>query len=195
MANLGQDTIEAIRNWVQDREKLTRDLRDHLQAAQHRMKQFADKHRVDCQFKVVDVVYLKLQPYRQITMAVRRNLKLSSRYYGPFEILERVGPIAYKLRLPEGSHVHPVFYVSLVKRSPKVERLVIPTAPLTWDEGRLLAKPEKIIDRRIVCQGNQVATQVLVKWSNLPEEYSTWEDYKFSNRSFQRLILEGKDRF
>lgn len=77
------------------------------------MKFFADKRRTEREFVVGDWVYLKLQPYRQTSLALRRNLKLSSKYYGPYLILEKVGLVAYKLALPMQSKINLVFHVSL----------------------------------------------------------------------------------
>lgn len=50
---------------------------------------------MDKEYKVGEYVYLKLQPYRQVSVAVRRNLKLTARYYRPFKITERIGKVAY----------------------------------------------------------------------------------------------------
>jgi hypothetical protein len=65
---------------------------------------------------VGDSVHLRLQTFRQMSIAVRRNLKLSPRFYGPYRILERIGAVSYKLNLPPLSKIHPVFHVSLLKK-------------------------------------------------------------------------------
>ena len=76
------------------------------------MKTQADKHRSELVFKVGDSFFLKLQPYLQTSVAPRANHKLAFNFYGPFEVLERVGEVAYHLALPVSSRVHPVFHVS-----------------------------------------------------------------------------------
>jgi len=65
------------------------------------MKLYADKKRREVEFQPGDKVYLKIQPYRMKSLAKKINQKLSPRFYGPFEVLERIGQVAYKLQLPE----------------------------------------------------------------------------------------------
>jgi len=72
-------------------------LKYHLERAQMRMKQQADKSRVDRVFEVGDLVYVKLQPYRQHIVAVRTSQKLAAKFSGLFPILAKIGAIAYKL--------------------------------------------------------------------------------------------------
>ena len=59
---------------------------------------------------------VKLQPYRQHSVALRKNQKLGMRFFGPFEVVERVGHVAYKLKLPEAARIHLVFHISLLKK-------------------------------------------------------------------------------
>jgi len=122
-------------------------------------------------------VFLKLQPYRQTSLALRRNLKLSSKYYGPFAVVERVGQVAYKLALPIESKVHPVFHVSLLKKKIGNRVVVQTTLPTTGEDGQFLVKPLQILQRQMVRTGSVAGVKVLVQWSNLPPEEATWEDY------------------
>lgn len=62
-----------------------------------RKKQQANKKRTKRAFEVGDGVFLELQPYRQTSLAVRKSLKLSAKYYGPFQIVSKISQIAYKL--------------------------------------------------------------------------------------------------
>ncbi|KAK4390194.1 Transposon Ty3-G Gag-Pol polyprotein [Sesamum angolense] len=70
---------------------------------ENRIKAFADKHRTERSFEVGDEVYLKLHPYKQSSVQLRRNMKLAPKYYGPFRILAKVGPVAYRLAMPPTS--------------------------------------------------------------------------------------------
>ena len=82
-----------------------------------RMKKNADKKRTERSFAVGDFVYLKLQPYVQYSVAPCAHHKLQFKFYGPFEVLARVGSVAYQLRLPDGSRIHPVIHVSQLKKA------------------------------------------------------------------------------
>jgi hypothetical protein len=91
-------------------------IKDTLQKAQARIKNQADKHRTEREFEIGNMVYLKLQPYRNTSLSAHRSLKLHSKFYGPFRVLDRIGKTAYKLLLPEGCQLHNVFHVSQLKK-------------------------------------------------------------------------------
>lgn len=59
-----------------------------------------NEHRLDKEFRVGDLVYLKLQPYRQGSVSFKKHIKLAPRFYGPYKIIRRIGNFAYKLELP-----------------------------------------------------------------------------------------------
>ncbi|KAH0729855.1 hypothetical protein KY289_001043 [Solanum tuberosum] len=98
-------------NWA-DRQTMLQNLRENLHQTQVHMKFFADRHHTNRELKERDLVYLKLQPYRQTSVEVYKNLKLSAKYYGPYKVIKRIRSVAYHLELPQGSQIHPVFRVS-----------------------------------------------------------------------------------
>jgi hypothetical protein len=151
-----------LKLWLSQRELMLRAVQQHLLRAQQRMKNQADKHRSEREYQVGDMVYLKLQPYVHTYVAVRANHKLAYKYFGPFEILQRVGNIAYKLKLPESAAVHPVFHVSQLKPSLHSRHLVSSSLPVVPDAIRF---PVQVIQRRVIARGGAQVPQVLIRCS------------------------------
>lgn len=100
---------------IHERDTHVQLLKQKLVAAQARIKSQADKKRLDRQFQVGELALLKLQPYTQSSLVNRPYPKLSFKYFGPYNVLQKIGHGAYKLELPEGSLVHPVFHGSELK--------------------------------------------------------------------------------
>ncbi|GJX02716.1 hypothetical protein Tco_0188632 [Tanacetum coccineum] len=97
-----------------------------MQAARDRQKSYPDKRRRPLEFKVGDKVMLKVAPWKGV-VRFRKRGKLNPRYIGPFLIIERIGPVAYRLELPqELSRVHSVFHVCNLKKCLSDDTLVIP---------------------------------------------------------------------
>lgn len=139
-------------------------LKSNLVKAQERMKRFADRKRTEVHFDVGDRVFVKLQPYRQHSVALRKHHKLALRYFGPFTIEQKIRLVAYKLKLPESARIYPVFHVSLLKRCDSPTTVpYIPLPLLTEMEGPIL-HPLAILDNRTVHQQGQWVPQVLVQW-------------------------------
>ncbi|KAF7126621.1 hypothetical protein RHSIM_Rhsim11G0093400 [Rhododendron simsii] len=173
----GGTTIAAADGLLKDRETVLKLLKEHLISSQHRMKQIADSHRTEREFEVGDWVYLRLQPFRQVSVAFRRNAKLAPKYFGPYQVMQRVGAVAYKLDLPPSSRIHPVFHVSLLKKKLGFGAVVQSVLPLTDDDGRLQIEPLAILERKLVKRNNRPYTMVLVQWTNSIPEDATWESW------------------
>lgn len=180
--------MAAVEDVLQRRANMDLALKKQLEAARHKMKQVADKHRSEREFSIGDLVFLKLQPYRQNSVALRRNLKLNPRYYGPYPIIRRIGMVAYELGLPEGSLVHPVFHVSLLKKKIGDTTITSSKLPRTDKEGRMQIVPIAILDRKIMKKDNRAVTAGLIQWSNLFPEDATWEDLEELLKQFPESI-------
>jgi hypothetical protein len=176
--------VAAVEEVLQRRANMDHALKKQLETARHKMKQLADKKQTEREFVEGDWVFLKLQPYRQNSVAVRKNLKLNPKYYGPYQISKRIGMMAYELKLPEGSLIHPVFHVSLLKRKIGDAIIMSSKLPLSDKEGRMQIVPIAILDRKLMKKGNGAATVVLVQWSNLNQEDATWEDLTDLQKQF-----------
>jgi len=109
-------SIPELDQWLTERELLTQVIQQQLMRAQQRMKAQADKGRSEREFVVGDMVYLKLQPYIQSSIAIRSNHKLTYRFFGPFRVLQRMGSVAYRLDLPSDAKIHPLVHVSQLKK-------------------------------------------------------------------------------
>ncbi|XP_024163800.1 uncharacterized protein LOC112170710 [Rosa chinensis] len=161
---------------LQDRNVLLQLLKDHMVAAQNRMKTQADLHRTEREFNVGDWVFLKLQPYRQRSLVKRPYHKLSPRYYSPFLIKSRIGKVAYTLDLPAPCRIHPIFHVSLLKKRIGDGTPLTTSLPDFDDQGELLWHPDRILDMAIVRKKKRNVTHWLVQWAGLPAEDATWEE-------------------
>ena len=91
-------------------------LRDNLKTARDKQKSYADNRCRDLQFKMGNRVFLKISPWKGVLRFGKRG-KLSPRFIGPYEIVSKVGPVAYKLKLPpELSRIHDTFHVSMLRK-------------------------------------------------------------------------------
>ena len=77
---------------------------------------YADKHRIDIVFQVEDLVYIRMQPYRQSSLKKKGAEKLHPRFYGPYKIIRKVGEVAYELDFLANNKIHNVFHVSCLKK-------------------------------------------------------------------------------
>jgi hypothetical protein len=117
----------------------------YLIAAQQRQKAFADKNRVEKTLKVGDKVLLSMK-YLHLKHS-KKSRKLLPRWIGPFEVVQVVGPVAYKLKMNPGWRVHPVFHVSLLEPYRESGRVQPPPSPNEM-EGALEYEVELILEHR-----------------------------------------------
>ncbi|XP_021863845.1 uncharacterized protein [Spinacia oleracea] len=151
-------------------------IQENMKAAQDRQKSYADQNRRVVEFEVGEKALLKVSPTKGI-MRFGRKGKLSPRYIGPYEVLKRIGEVAYQLALPmELANVHNVFHVSQLRKYIHDPNHVIQPESIELDES-LTSKerPIKILDTKTRSTRNKAVKLVKVLWSNQNSEEATWE--------------------
>ncbi|GJV96031.1 putative nucleotidyltransferase, ribonuclease H, partial [Tanacetum coccineum] len=167
--------------------------KEKLKEARSRQKSYADKHRRDLEFQVGDRVFLKVSPFRGVKRFGIKG-KLSPRFIGPFEILERIGEVLYRLALPpQLSHVHDVFHVSLL-RGYHYHPLHVASYPFDQiqPDMSLSEEPESILDRQERVMRNKVIPFVKILWKNHPEREATWETEESMRASYPHFFKRAR---
>ncbi|XP_010544454.1 PREDICTED: uncharacterized protein LOC104817073 [Tarenaya hassleriana] len=183
------DTIEKM---LEDRDAIIAELQANLSRAQSLMTAGADAKRRDIEFQEGDIVYLKFRPYCMRALSQRRYEKLAPRYSGPFSVEKRIGKVAYRLKLPSTTRIHPDFHVSQLKLAvgvgPRVETQSIPS-DLT-PELKLIVEPKSI--QKIRARAKDGGQEVLMRWKDLPPFEDTWETVETVERQFPDFHHEDK---
>ena len=151
-------------------------IRQRLLTAQSRQKSYADVRRRSLEFEVKDHVFLKVMPKIGVVRFGKRD-KLSSRFIGPFEILERIGVISYRLALPPSmSGVHEMFHVSMLRKYTPDPAHVVDWGQIEVDiDGTFEEGPVCIFDSRDQVLRRKTVRLVRVLWRHYGVEESTWE--------------------
>ncbi|GAU39806.1 hypothetical protein TSUD_219810 [Trifolium subterraneum] len=184
---------------IQETTLKIKSVREHMRIAQSRQKSYADHRRRPIEFDEGDHVFLRVTPKLGLR-GVFKTKKLAPRYIGPYQILKRVGPVAYQLALPPSmSRMHDVFHVSQLRKfipDPfvPVELEIIDLQPdLTYQPD-----PIRIVDRDVKALRNKKIPIVKVEWSQSPDGEFMWElesemmknyPYLFSEHSRNPVLL------
>ncbi|GJT93942.1 reverse transcriptase domain-containing protein [Tanacetum coccineum] len=150
--------------------------------------------RKPLEFEVGDRVMLKVSPWKGV-VCFRKKGKLAPRYVGPFEILERIGPVAYRLRLPEElSGVHDTFHVSTLKKCLADASLHVPLNEIKVDKTlRFIEEPVEILDREIKSLKRSKISLVKVRWDSKRGPEFTWEREDFMKSKYPQLFVDRAD--
>ncbi|GJS23077.1 hypothetical protein Tco_0451709 [Tanacetum coccineum] len=168
-------------------------IKNRLLTARSRQKSYADVRRKPMEFQVGDMVLLKVSPWKGVIRFGKRG-KLSPRYIGPFKIIERIGPVAYKLELPDKLRgIHNTFHVSNLKKCLADENLVIPLEEIQLDDKlHFIEEPVEIMDREVKQLKQSRIPIVKVRWNSRRGPEYTWEREDFFKRNYPHLFSSDK---
>ena len=151
-------------------------IRESLKVATDRQKSYTDMRIKDIQYKIGEKVFLKVSPWNKV-MRFGKKSKLSPRFIRPYEVIEKVGSVEYKLALPlELENVHNVFHVSMLRRYMSDPSHVVSSetielrSDLTYED-----EPVEILAREVKELQKKRIPFVIVLWRNHKTEEAMWE--------------------
>jgi hypothetical protein len=156
-----------IVDFLLQKQQMIEKLKANLTQAQARMKKYADLKRTEREFSPGNMVYLRRQTFRQHGMGLHQNLKLTTMYYCPFRVLERIGLAAYRIQLPTTVDIHPMLHVSQLKKHIGSKVIRQPNPPLITPEGYVKTGHVAVLETRALPHQDEVVTQWKVQWHNL----------------------------
>ncbi|GJU97274.1 putative reverse transcriptase domain-containing protein [Tanacetum coccineum] len=161
---------------VQETTEKISQIKDRLKATRDRQKSYADKRRKPLEFSVGDNVLLNVLPWKGV-VRFRKKGKLAPRLVGPFEIIEKVGPVAYRLDLPEElDGVHDTFHVSNLKKCLDDPTLQVPLDEIQVDAKlNFVEEPVEILEREFKKLKRSRISIVKVRWNSKRVPKFTWE--------------------
>jgi hypothetical protein len=183
----GTASSQLVEDLLKERDHFLQEVRDRLLQAQAYARQYYDAHHRDLEFAVGDRVWLRLLNRQALTLVDRPKGKLGPRYAGPFQVLEGIGTVAYRLQLPASVRIHDVFHVGLLKPLRGPPPTTPPELP-AMENGWLLPSPHKILKAQL-----QLGVwHVLVHWTDSPPEAATWESLQQFKASYLLFQLEDE---
>ena len=161
---------------VQKTNEAIQKIRARMLTSQSRQTSYANLKRRGVEFQVGDLVFLRVSPLKGVKRFGVRG-KLSPRFIGPFEILERVGEVAYRLALPPAlASVHNVFHVSMLRKYVSDPTHILSYEHLELDEDLSYEeKPVQILDQKDKVLRTKTISLLKVLWRNSKSEEATWE--------------------
>ena len=177
---------------IQETEEKVKMIRERLKVSTDRQKSYVDLNRKDIQYEIGEKVYLKVSPWKKV-MRFWRKGKLIPKFIRSYEVIEKVGLVAYKLTLPQDlEKIHNAFHVSMLRRYRSDPSHVVSSEiielrlDLTYKE-----EPIEILAREVKELRNKRIPLVKVLWRNHKTEEATWESEKAMRQQYPQLFNES----
>lgn len=183
----GVARLAAVDSQFVERDEFLLEIQDRLLQAQNYMKEHYDKTHRNVEFQVGQWVWLRLHSRAAISLGRQSMGKLSPRFFGPYQIVQHIGQVAYRLQLPPRARLHDVFHVALLKPFHGDPPTQIVPLPIIHD-GRVLPTPAQVLRSRITSAG----WEVLVRWVDRPPIDSSWLLVSDFRQRYPHIQLEDE---
>jgi hypothetical protein len=172
---------------LRERDDFLQEAQDRLLQAQEHAKLYYDAKHMNIAFGVGDWVWVKLLHRPVASLPAQSKGKLAPRFYGPYQVLERIGDVAYPVQLPTGACIHNVFHVGVLKAFHGMPPAATPALPPLL-HGRVLPTPAAVVRSRLA----RGRWQVLVSWEGRPACETSWEDVEEFKQRYPAFQLEDE---
>ena len=174
---------------VKETEDKVRQIQSNLKIAQSRQKSYADRRRRPLVFNKGDFVYMKVSPMKGVNRFGVKG-KLAPRYIGPYQILERYGKVAYRLKLPEHLvAVHDVFHVSQLKKCLRVPEQNVEVEGVELEPDLTYSEyPIRVLDQKDHVTRRWTIKFYKIQWNQHSEEEATWESEDYLLEKFLEFL-------
>ncbi|MCO5557523.1 hypothetical protein L7F22_011089 [Adiantum nelumboides] len=172
-----KDEIFEADKYVQNTDEAYRKIKLALEKTQSKQKKAADRHRSELVFSLGDWVLLSFEKAKLRKMKSKERLfpKLGMRYYGPFQVCDKIRGVAYRLKLPKGWKIHNAFHVNLLRPFiGDVPQDMVPKKQPEVEELDEILVPEQILAHKDRKVGGKVARRYLVKFKNYSPMDAKW---------------------
>ena len=170
------DHVPATQDFLEQISNATKIAHDALVLAKANQEKNANKSRRDVQFEVNDQVLLSSAHIHLASQAARPSKKLQHRFIGPYQIIQKISPVVYKLDLPNTLKIHPVFHVSILhpyKSPDSIKHCPAPSLPP--DPISINDTDEFEVDKILDHRTRHNRQEYLVKWVGYPDHDASWE--------------------
>ena len=164
---------------IQETEEKVKMISERLKVATDRQKSYVDMRRKDIQYDIGKKVFIKVSPWKKL-MRFGKKSKLSPRFIGPYEVIEKVGPVTYRLALPpELEKIHNVFHVSMLRRYRSDPLHVVSSEMIELRQDlKYEEEPVEILAQEVKELRKKRILLVKVLWRNHKNKEATWESEK-----------------
>jgi hypothetical protein len=183
----GEACLPALQQQLQDRDEFLLEVREWLEQAQNYQKASYDKKHHEVEFTVGQWVWVRLLHQPLASLDVRGRSNLDPKYFRSYQIVERLGMVAYRLQLPAGARLHDVFHVGLLKRH-HGEPLATPVQLPAIRHGRACLEPTSVLKSRLA-RGHH---ELLVHWKGQTATDASWMALNELRSLFPTFQLEDK---